>query len=202
MTDREARSRVSPQACFIRSRRHEAFCGAILRRLSPSVLTTRVMWMVYIQPTSLERLHLPASLRSTGVTPLRRYYGCSDSCLRSGRQTGLPASFVESSSHSASNHPLSPRRSDLVSPSSLPRVTATCVDRTPPFPGGRVIWASPLASRLTATTGRIEFALAGRFQPVLRTNLHLRLLSTSPRGDAVTFSYGIQIRSRRGLPPR
>jgi hypothetical protein len=141
-----------------------------LRRLSPSVLTQRVMSMVFFQPTRIERFHLPASLRSTGITPLRRYYGCSDSCLRSSRQTGLPAYFVETSDHSASNHPLPPRRTDLVIPSSLPRVTAPSAGRTPPFPGRSVIWASPFPSRLTTATGRIEFALAGVFQPVLRTN--------------------------------
>ena len=30
------------------------------------------------------RLHLPAPLRSTGITRLHRYYGCSDSCARPG----------------------------------------------------------------------------------------------------------------------
>ena len=141
-----------------------------LRRLSPSVLTQRVMSMVFYQPTRMERFHLPASLRSTGVTPLRRYYGCSDSCLRSSPQSGLPAYFVETSDHSASNHPLPSRRMDLAFPSSLPRVTAPSASRTPPFPGRCVIWASPFPSRLATTKGRIEFALARPFQPMLRTN--------------------------------
>jgi len=43
-------------------------------------------------------------------------------------------------------------------------------------------WASPLESRLAATPGRIEFVVYG-------PTVHLRLLPTSPRGDAVTFSY-------------
>ena len=126
--------------------------------------------MVSIQLTKTKRFHLPASLRSTGVTPLRRYYGCSDSCLRSSRQTGIPASFVETSDHSASKHPLSSRRIGSLFPSSLPRVTAPRADRTPPFPGRSVTWASPLASRLATTVGRIEFAVARKTQPVLRTN--------------------------------
>ena len=31
--------------------------------------------------------HLPASLRSTGITPLQRYYGCSDSCAAGFRNS-------------------------------------------------------------------------------------------------------------------
>ena len=43
-------------------------------------------------------------------------------------------------------------------------------------------WASPLVGRLAATPGRIEFVVYG-------PTVHLRLLPTSPRGDAVTFGY-------------
>jgi hypothetical protein len=45
------------------------------------------------------------------------------------------------------------------------------------------VWASSLASRLANTPGRIAFVTYGPM-------VHLRLLSTSPRGDAVTFDYG------------
>ena len=62
-------------------------------------------------------LHLPASLRSTGITRLQRYYECSDSCQAEQgvpALTGLLPSWIESSRHSVSNH-LSPSRvSDLV----------------------------------------------------------------------------------------
>lgn len=44
------------------------------------------------------------------------------------------------------------------------------------------VWASPFASRLASRPGRIEFVSYGLL-------VHLPLLSTSPRGDAVTFSY-------------
>jgi len=51
--------------------------------------------MVLVPAVSTSRIHLPASLRSTGVTRLRRYYGRSDSCpaaLRvfSTMNTGCP----------------------------------------------------------------------------------------------------------------
>ena len=57
------------------------------------------------------------------------------------------------------------------------------LQRTGP-PAFRRVWASPLASRLANTSGRIEFT--SRFGLVV----HLLLLSTWPRGHAVTFGYG------------
>ena len=58
--------------------------------------------------------------------------------------------------------------------------------RLPSSPSGRVVkvWASPFASRLAATPGRIEFVSCGLV-------IHLLLLSTWPRDHAVTFSYGL-----------
>lgn len=70
-------------------------------------------------------IHLPASLGSAGITRLPRYYGRSDSCpagssYRSVPQgnparerppdlrTGLSASWVRPSDHSASNHLIAP----------------------------------------------------------------------------------------------
>src|SRR5690348_10675840 len=73
---------------------------------------------------------------------------------------------------------MSPRRGFVtlpLSPPGFPRCTG-CPRRG--------FWASPLARRLAATCGRI--ALHHSYGPVV----HLRLLPTSPRGDAVTFDYG------------
>ena len=56
-------------------------------------------------------------------------------------------------------------------------------------------WASPLTSWLATTIGRIEFVSYG-------LAVHLPLLSTPPRGDAVTVRYEIQSKLRRGLAPR
>src|SRR6266566_364127 len=36
--------------------------------------------------TQRRRLHLPAPLRSPGITRLPRYYGCSDSCVSAERR--------------------------------------------------------------------------------------------------------------------
>jgi hypothetical protein len=70
----------------------------------------------------------------------------------------LPASFVAPSNHSVSKHPL-PSRCDIwrfaITGLTVGHVSSTC----------RVLadhasWVSPLASRLTTATGRIEFANA------------------------------------------
>ena len=63
------------------------------------------------------RIHLPASLGSTGIAPLQRYYGRSDSCAvgslghrpdrRSLCRAGLPDSRTPPSRHSVANHPIS-----------------------------------------------------------------------------------------------
>jgi len=66
-------------------------------------------------------IHLPASLCSPGITPVPRYYGCSDSCLLilgpcAARPPSLakrqvsPLHSASPSSHSASNHPMPPCR--------------------------------------------------------------------------------------------
>ena len=77
--------------------------------------------------------------------------------------SGLLASWFKPSGHSVSNHPSSFPEFGLVSLRDLP---SNRVHR-PIHPLGRVphdvTWASPLASRLTTTTGRIEFV-------ILRTN--------------------------------
>jgi hypothetical protein len=53
------------------------------------------------------------------------------------------------------------------------------------LPPVRRVWASPLASRLAGTLGRIAFVTYG-------PSVHLRLLSTPSRDDAVTFSYRLE----------
>ena len=76
-----------------------------------------------VRPSSPRRIHLPASLGSTPVTALRRYYGRSDSCpgrlfgggssrMNAARlpRAGLSDSRSRPSGRSASNHPVAPRR--------------------------------------------------------------------------------------------
>ena len=47
---------------------------------SPTLLAQRAMLSVSFRMDRTSRLHLPAPLRSPGITRLHRYYGCSDSC--------------------------------------------------------------------------------------------------------------------------
>ena len=90
------------------------------------------------------------------LTPERRY---SRNRARVDRpvRSGLLVSCFRLSGHSVSNHPLSSSKFGLVSLRDLPSNRI----RHPTHPLGRVPhdvnWASPLASRLTTTTGRIEF---------------------------------------------
>ena len=98
--------------------------------------------------------------------------------------TGLLASRFESSHHSVSNHPTLPpeTRIDFLL-RDLPSRKLSGL----PHPLGRVpldvIWASPLASRLAATHGRIEFVCILRTDgsppvaphPALRRRSNIRI---------------------------
>jgi hypothetical protein len=75
-------------------------------------------------------IHLPAPLGSTGITPLRRYYGRSDSCpaLLAGQVSPIHVHGL--CDHSVSNHLVYPRRRFCTLPLSaaglpLPRVQAS-----------------------------------------------------------------------------
>ena len=76
-------------------------------------------------------------------------------------------SCMKPSYHTASKHPHA--------------VPLSCSLGRTDFPKGGS-WASPLASRLATASGRIEFVPCGLV-------VCLRLLSTLPRGNAVTFDY-------------
>ena len=127
------------------------------------------------------RIHLPASLCSTGVTPLQRYYECSDFLPALYFRQELPASRTLPSDRSASKHPTSlhdrfssacPQRRGLPAPA--PRRNAGGLQSDS---GLRLYSAgSPQMS------GRIKFVVYG---PVVR----LLLLPTPPHGDAVAVGY-------------
>ena len=144
---------------------------------------------VVLQALSTSRLHLPASLRSPGVTRLHRYYGRSDSWSADAQRrvcpTGSPGLVMNPSDPSASNHPSSP---------GLPRLSFgqpgfTAWNRgLPPPPPSRGRWrhldfALYQQARRDDRPNRVHLR-CGRITP-------LRLLSTPPRGDAVTFGYGV-----------
>ena len=98
---------------------------------------------------------------------------------------------IESSDHSVFNHLPSSRRFSGFRASGLPdHISVAVLDQ-----GQCVNWASPVPSRLATTVGRIEFHL--RYGLIV----HLQLLSTPPRGDAVTFGYRVPEHSDRDFHP-
>ena len=127
-------------------------------------------------PLGVTRLHLPTPLRSTGVTPLPRYYGCSDSraALLAARVSllhvvGLPT---------------------VPSPTTR-RVPSELLQATPQFDGSSAVRrtvASHMASRLATLLGRIEFVIlrTGRSPPAA---LHL----ASRRRSCIRFQPGAPI---------
>src|SRR5208337_1259971 len=50
------------------------------RRRISSLLSLPALALALVLPDADLLLHLPTPLGSTGITPLPRYYGCSDSC--------------------------------------------------------------------------------------------------------------------------
>src|SRR5207244_9563131 len=130
---------------------------------------------------STSRLHLPASLRSTGITRLLRYYGRSDSC-RDGRcgfapvfrslqprrelQARSVGVWPDQKPHLPEVPVLIPGRSPLFTtrtfrPFRLQPPVALPVGRSGRVPyRADAIWTSPFTRRLARTTGRIEFACA------------------------------------------
>lgn len=96
-------------------------------------------------------IHLPASLRSAGVTRLRRYYGRSDSCPTIRPAPGRSLCFMCLAFRSFRLQPphCPAGRFDTLPFSSRGLSRRDCL---PPR-----VWASPLASRLADQPGRIEF---------------------------------------------
>jgi hypothetical protein len=112
-------------------------------------------------------LHLPASLRSTDITPLQRYYERSDSCSGGlGRPLANRPVLTRCRSPCFTCGTFRPFRLQppLVAPEAVvcfwsSRLTAGSVSRRP-FPRGTsVSWASPFTCGLATTTGRIEFVI-------------------------------------------
>jgi hypothetical protein len=118
------------------------------------------------------RLHLPASLPSgrfccpplSAALP-HRYYEGSDSCRPHLRSTGLSAYSALPSRHSVPNHAGCPMAAFSVAP------------------------APPVASRLRPERAGSPQLHAESGSSACGLPVHLRLLSTPPRGDAVTFDY-------------
>src|SRR5208283_3798178 len=150
-------------------------------------------------------LHLPASLGSTGITPLLRYYG--------GSVTSRAQFFGPSTDHERCF------LSRFVIPDSY-RSNFRPFYLQPPYallsfcsllwPGiGRGIVAPPLRDGFRSWLRRRTGGLANASWPnrvqhyfVYGLVFRFRLLSTPPLNDAVTFSYGqASVPVRKGLSP-
>jgi len=101
---------------------------------------------------------------------------------------------IGSSDHSVSNHLPSSRR---VSGVFLRQAYRTTLAWLPRCRGPSVYWASPVSSRLATTVGRSEFIVGTSYGLIV----HLQLLSTPPRGDAVTFGYRVPEHPDRDFHP-
>ena len=94
-------------------------------------------------------------------------------------RAGLFVSWLKSSRHSVSTHLSPPSEIGLVL---SPRLTAWTAQSTSAAKRTIASWASPLASRLAAATGRIEFV-------ILRTGSSPPVAPHPALRDAVTFRY-------------
>ena len=134
-----------------------------------------------------DAFHLPGTLRSTRVTRFHRYYGSSDSCLsQSLRQVSL---LYESNLPDVPTPttPCRPRHHEFGFHVSVqPRISAF---RQRPIPHGILYGtsASPMSSRLAATTGRIEFTRVSDHPFAFRC-FPPRLASTQFRSATVSTS--------------
>ena len=118
-------------------------------------------------------IHLPAALRSTGITRLRHYYDCSDFCTTLNHRTDLPASRLWPSNHSVSKIPML----------SLSRFN------TLPISAERLPKGSRLRQWLAGSPEH-QAETSSSSYPGAPGAVHLRLLPTPPHDDAVTFDYG------------
>jgi hypothetical protein len=145
----------------------------------------------------LARPELPGFLATMGaVTPERPAlrFPCGRMNSGFGVVQGSLLIFIGSSDHSVPNHLPSPRR---ISGVFVRRAYRTTLPWLPRFRGPCVNWASPFPSGLATTVGRIEFIVVTCYGLIV----HLRLLSTPPRGDAVTFSYRVPEHPGRDFHP-
>ena len=131
--------------------------------------------------------HLPGTLRSTGITRFRHYYGSSDSCP--SQSLGQVSLLYESNLPDVPTPttPCRPRHHEFVFHVSVqPRIGAF---RHRPIPRGIPYGtsASPLPSRLAATTGRIEFTFVSDHPFAFRCSPP-RLTATQFRSATVSNS--------------
>ena len=141
---------------------------------------------------------IPVPLGSAGITPLLRYYG--HSVLWSGavlrplgpeRRLLVPTTdpCLPSLNLPAVPSPTTRCRPRLFGLVSQPRLTARVASYPSPGPGRLGLRLS-----LAGSPRQLAESSSLAYGPAVR----LRLLSTSPRGDAVTFDYRGQVQPRAG----
>ena len=126
-----------------------------------------------------------------GHYPLHRYYGDSDSCPAPfNTRAGILGSCSYASRHSISTHPMRPCRGNaLFAPRRLgPRLVLGTT-------GGSSDFAHYSQSHQSHTAVSSLFCGCSWHPSLYGLSVRFQLLSTPPRGDAVTFSY------RRLAPP-
>jgi len=145
---------------------------------------------VVFRPFQTSRLHLPAPLRSTGITQLQRYYECSDSCAWMCVWPTRPGT-----------HPLP--AAAQVSPRHLPHLPGSPSPTTPPPPPTALspvlsaseasrssrVWASPFHPTGQGPEGRLWLASRhGRIEFVSLRIAHSP--SVAPHPTSRRRSYG------------
>ena len=132
---------------------------------------------------SLIHLHLPAPLRSPGITRLQRYYEGSDSCA--------PPIACRASRRSLRLTCLAFKAFRLQPPHRFPGLLSHPTLQHPGLSRSSQVWASPFGRRLANRSGRIEFV-------ILRTTSSPSV-ALHPASRRRSFS---QIQAGVGMPER
>ena len=167
-------------------------------------------------------INLPASLCSTGVTPLPSSYGRSDSRRGSRGLARGPLGEAASQTWRSAD----PRRVSLFNAFDLPVIPPPTTPRcsrldlfcsgthhlqpwSPGVPGSMASWASPLASWLATTTGRIEFvnlrtdsSLPVALHPLLRERSCFQLPSSDQTREGTCTLPNKHLHRRTSRPQR
>jgi hypothetical protein len=149
-----------------------------------------------VGPCGSPRLHLPASLRSPGVTRLRRYYGRSDSRTATRSEQGPIPRLPDPSGSPC--FMFQAFRSFRLQPL-IAVLEAWFGFLLRDLPSDRIHYPIPQFSRDRLTSVGLRHIAAGSpRQPAESSSssygptIPLPLLPTPPRDDAVTFGYKVQ----------
>ena len=134
----------------------------------------------------------------SALTPLPSFWD-ANAPPSLGECRGLPSSRTPSSSHSASNHRTTPGHRFSF------RLTGTCLDRSSGTGQSRQSYVSAISvtgySRLRPSLAGSPGCRAESSSSTCGLAVRLPLLSTPPRGDAVTVGFQCKTPFRSGLTP-